>query len=102
MGRSTVAKQLVLIEWDDAWQDSDNFATAHGITATHKPLVVQTLGWVIQDDEVGISVVNEQSNEDGETYRGRTFIPRAMIRKVTPFNLSKPRKKVDKRPLPVI
>lgn len=85
--------QLVLIKWDDAWADTDNFSTLHGMQQTHKPMVIQSLGWLLQDDEVGISICNERStDEEGhETYRGRTFIPRGMIRSVTPFNLSKPR-----------
>lgn len=87
-----MVKQLALIEWDDAWADQDNFATAHGIAVTHAPLQVRTLGWIIQDDEVGISVANEQGSTDGQdVFRGRTFIPRAMIRSVTPYTLTKPR-----------
>lgn len=87
-------RQLVVVVWDDAWQDQDNFATAHGIQQTHTPLAVQTIGWVIQDDEIGISVANERSSEDGhDIFRGRTFVPRAMIRSVTPFNLARPRKR---------
>lgn len=86
--------QLVLIVWDDAWADQENFSTAHGIASTHGPMPVETLGWVIQDDAVGISVVNERSTQDGHAvFRGRTFVPRAMIKSVTPFNLTKPRKK---------
>src|SRR5262245_51565615 len=86
-----MALQLALVTWWDAWQDTDNFSTAHGIAQTHKPLVVETLGWIVKDDEVGISVVNERTNEDGEEFRGRTFIPRAMVRSVTLYKLSKPR-----------
>lgn len=92
-------RRLVLIEWSDAWADTDNFSSAHGIIQSHAPMIVQTLGWVIQDDEVGISVVNELSTEDGKSiFRGRTFIPRAMVQKVTEFTLSKPRKKKDSSP----
>lgn len=89
------AHTLVLVLWDDAWQDQENFSSAHGIISTHHPMAVQTLGWLIQDDEVGVSVVNEKSIEDGtEVYRGRTFVPRAMIKSVTPFKLTKvPKKK---------
>lgn len=87
-------RQLVLVAWLDAWQDQDNFATAHGIAATHEPMPVETLGWLIQDDPLGVSVVNEQSTQDGhDVFRGRTFIPRAMIQSVTPFNLTKLRTK---------
>lgn len=87
-------RQLVIVQWDDAWQDQENFATAHGIIATHAPLPVETIGWLIQDDDVGISIANEQSTDDGQpVFRGRTFVPRAMVRSVTPYNLAKPRAK---------
>lgn len=87
-------RQLVIVRWNDAWQDQENFSTAHGIASTHSPMPISTLGWVIQDDEEGISIVNEQSTQDGhDVFRGRTFIPRAMIKSVTPYNLTKPRTK---------
>jgi hypothetical protein len=85
-------RQLVVVDWLDAWQDQDNFATAHGIASTHEPMPVQTIGWLIQDDNVGVSVANEQSTQDGhDVFRGRTFVPRAMIKSVSPFNLTRPR-----------
>lgn len=86
--------QLVLIEWNDAWQDQENFATVHGVKQTHEPLLVRTLGWVLVDDATGVSLANERSSADGkDTYRGRSFIPRAMIITVTPFNITKTRVK---------
>lgn len=82
--------QLILVTWDDAWQDQENFATLHGITQTHAPLPVQTMGWLLIDDATGISLANEQSSADGKTtYRGRSFIPRAMITSVTLFGMQK-------------
>ena len=88
--------EFVRILWDDAWQDQENFATAHGIRTTHAPMPVETMGWLIQDDNIGVSVANERSTEDGqEVYRGRTFVPRAMIKSVTPFKLTKPRKRKE-------
>lgn len=86
-------KSLVVVAWADAWQDQENFVTLHGIQSTHKPMPVQTIGWLLLDDEVGVSVANERSTDgDAETYRGRTFIPRAMVQTVTPFKMTKPRK----------
>ena len=88
-----IKRQLVIVSWLDAWQDQENFATAHGIAATHEPMPVETIGWLIQDDSMGVSIVNEQSTQDGhDVFRGRTFVPRAMIQSVTQFNLTKPRK----------
>src|SRR5688572_16790655 len=88
--------QFVEVIWDDAWMDDDNFSTAHGLALTHKPMVVKTRGWLIVDDEAGVSVANEESRteDDGTVFRGRTFIPRAMIKSVTPYRLAevKPRK----------
>lgn len=84
---------LVLVEWLDAWADTDNFATQHGITQTHHAMPVTTLGWLMVDDDAGVSVANERSTENGsDVFRGRTFIPRAMVTKVTPFKMTKPRK----------
>ena len=84
---------LVIVEWQDAWSDEANFATAHGVKSTHEPMVVRTLGYVLVDDETGISVVAERSVQDGhDVFRGRTFIPRAMVKSVTPYKLSKPRR----------
>jgi len=86
-------RQFVIVEWNDAWQDQENFTTAHGIKATHEPMLVKTMGLLIQDDEVGVSIANEHSTQDGQdVFRGRTFVPRAMIKGITPYNLSKPRK----------
>ena len=86
--------QLVVVAWEDAWQDQENFVTLHGIQQTHAPMGVQTIGWLLQDDAIGVSVANERSSDNGqETYRGRTFVPRAMVRSVTPFKMTRPRTK---------
>lgn len=93
--------QFVEVVWLDAWVDDDNFATAHGLALTHKPMVVKTRGWLILDDSIGVSVANEESTteDDGKVFRGRTFIPRAMIQSVTPYRLAvvKPRKPRETR-----
>ena len=82
--------ELVLVIWQDAWQDQENFATAHGVQQTHHPMTVQTLGWLLVDDEVGLSVANERSSENGQdVYRGRTFILRQNVVSVNHFKLTK-------------
>ncbi len=96
-----ISPKLVVVVWDDAWSDQDNFQSSHGIALTHRPMVVQTLGWIVQDDLLGVSVVNERSMDDGsEVYRGRTFIPRAMIRNVSEFKLTTPRKRLTTPTIP--
>jgi hypothetical protein len=77
---------LVVVEWWDAWADVDGFATIHGVHQTHRPMLIQTIGWLLQDDDTGVSLANEQSTEDGQqTWRGRTFVPRGMVQSVSPF-----------------
>jgi hypothetical protein len=83
----TSSKGLVLVEWNDAWSDSEP-VTEDGIASSHKPMVVRTLGWVLQHDEVGISLANEFY--EGH-WRGRTFILGVMIKSVTPYKLTKQR-----------
>ena len=96
--------QFVVVEWNDAWQDQENFVTAHGIAATHEPMPVETMGLLILDDETGVSIVNERSpGRDQDTYRGRTLVPRLMIKSVTPYRLVRirPRKpRTPKTPIP--
>jgi hypothetical protein len=80
---------LVIVEWNDAWVRADIPVTLDDVASSHKPEVIITLGWVLRDDDAGISLANEYYDS---TYRGRTFIPRGMIKAVTPYKLSKPRK----------
>jgi len=95
--------ELITCSWLDAWADDENFQTAHGVALTHGPMVVQTIGWLLKEDEVGISIANEKSvQDDGEViYRGRTFIPKGMITSIVPFKLAKPRKPKIAPPPPV-
>lgn len=80
---------LVLVAWNDANTDNDP-VTIESVRAVHKPMVVHTLGWLLYEDEDGLTVVNEWYFD---SYRGRTFIPRGMLISVTPYKLSRPRTK---------
>jgi hypothetical protein len=83
---------LVLCVWDDAWGDAHESVTITDADLRHKATVMQTVGWLLRDDEKGVSLFNERCLDQGEeSYRGRTFIPRAMVKSVTP--VVKPRKK---------
>lgn len=83
---------LVIVEWNDAWGKAEESVTLADVAATHHPTVIYTLGWVLFEDDKGISLANEHYLD---IYRGRSFIPRELIRSVTPFTLTKPRKKKD-------
>lgn len=77
---------LVVVEWLDARVWPDTPVSATDVAGYHKPEPVTTLGWVLQNDEVGISLATELYDDQ---YRGRTFIPKAMIVSVTRYKLSK-------------
>lgn len=80
---------LVLVEWWDAWGESEPISL-QTVAGSHEPLLVRTLGWLLHEDERGVQVANE--HYEGY-FRGRSFIPRAMVKSVTPYALSKPRRK---------
>ena len=83
---------LVSVEWRDAWVDGNEPILLKEAHLKHKPLIVTTLGWLLIDNPDGVSLANEKYEDDSglDTFRGRTYIPREMVVKVTP--LIKPRK----------
>jgi hypothetical protein len=85
---------LVLVEWDDAWIDGNEPVRLTEVANDHQPKVIVTLGWLLKEDDKGVSVAAEYY-DDEDVFRGRTFIPRAMIRSLTPYKLSKPRRKKE-------
>ena len=82
---------FVIVEWHDAWKDAVGDTTVATARQEHKPIVCFSHGWVLQDDEDGIQLANEVTPSN-ETYRHTAFIPRPMIKKVTLYKLSRPRK----------
>ena len=83
---------FVIVVWDDAHGSATTDVTIEDLD--HKPIVMTTVGWLLREDERGISVANERCEEGGKmVYRGHTFIPKAMVRSATAMALSKPRRK---------
>lgn len=76
---------LVVIVWNDACH-FDAGATMKDVMGSHKPEEVTTIGWLMVDDAVGIMLAGEFYDD---TYRGRTFIPREMVKTVTHYKLAK-------------
>lgn len=87
---------FVAVEWDDAWGDMHEIITPEEVGTKHKPTKMETRGWLLRDDERGLSIFNERCLDEGDnSYRGRTFIPRAMVKKVKV--ISKTRKKRNEK-----
>lgn len=73
--------KLVEVEWQDAHADLVESSTREDLDDFHHPLVMRTVGWLLRDDQDGVTVANEHCSAD-QTYRGRTFIPRPLVNRV--------------------
>ena len=89
--------QLVQVRWNDAWTDATEPVTVAEAKVDHEPKVIVTLGYLLYENEKGVKVANEYYEEE-DIYRGQTFIPRGMVIDVTPFNLTRPRKRAKGQP----
>lgn len=83
---------LVIVEWTDAWGDNEVAISMEDVESHHRALIVETMGWLLREDENGVSLANEVYNSN---FRGRTFIPRGMIKSITPYRLTRTRKKAE-------
>lgn len=88
-----MTKQFVVVLWNDAWIDGTEPVTQADVEMKHKPLLVKTFGWLLKEDEVGVTLASERylDNSEHDVYRAATFIPRQMIQSITPVNLTKKR-----------
>ena len=89
--------RFIACTWLDAWGDTAGDATPENVHEKHKPAIMQTVGWLLRDDEIGVSIFCERDTEF-ESYRGRTFIPRGMIQLIEDF----PPKRKYKKKLPKV
>jgi len=74
-----VNKPIVIVRWNDAQSSATHVFKEGEDMNYHKPMVMETLGWLLNDDEQGVSVMNEAFSEEGLNYRGHTFVPRSLI-----------------------
>ena len=85
--------RFVEIQWIDAWADGVDDVTFETVADKHQPLVMHTRGWLLLDNDTGVSLFYERCLNP-LSYRGRTFIPRGMIRSIEDFPTKRtPRKK---------
>lgn len=87
--------KFVTVTWLDAWAEGVDDATVDNVHEKHHPVEMETRGWLLKDDDIGVSIFYERCLAP-LSYRGRTFIPRGMIKSVEEFPPKrKPRKKKD-------
>ncbi len=82
---------LVKVRWSDAHTtEATQYAPSD---VPHAPLVIETVGWLLRQDEAGVSVASERVGSDA--YRGYTFVPAGMVVSVTPIVKPRVRKPKD-------
>lgn len=87
--------RFVTCVWKDAFADGVEDVTVEHAKEKHRPIVMETRGYLLVDDEVGVSLFHERCREDN-TFRGRTFILRQNVISVEDFPLKrKPRKRKE-------
>lgn len=93
---SSLKPEIVKVLWKDAWIGATEPINLEEVHLKHRPMLMTTLGWLLCDDEEGVSIANEQyyDEDDMDTYRGRTFIPRGMVQEIIPFKPPRSKKKV--------
>lgn len=85
---------FAIVVWDDAHGSALEDVTLESIQNEHNPLIMTSVGWLLAEDEKGVSIANERYVYDGrERYRGHSFIPRSLVRSCTPMKLVRPRSK---------
>jgi hypothetical protein len=88
--------RFVICRWLDAWCDGVDDVTIEKVIEKHRPLEMETRGWLLLEDDVGVSLFYERS-ADLASYRGRTFIPRGMVKSIEDFPPK--RKKRQSKPI---
>ena len=66
---------LVIVRWNDA--HAGGHEQYDSASVPHAPIVIETVGWLLRDDETGVSVASELL--DSGNYRSYTFVPRGMV-----------------------
>jgi hypothetical protein len=86
---------LVRVTWADAYGDKEDEVNLEGVGTLHSAEIMHTVGWLVHSDASGVSVCNEKYGARS-TYRGRTFIPAAMVQEITPLSEKRKRRSPKK------
>ncbi len=88
---------FVMVEWFDA-VDWESPVALSEVASRHRPEEVVSIGWLLKEDEIGVTLACEYYDE---TYRRTEFIPRINIIRVNHFRLTKPPKPRSRSKVPV-
>jgi hypothetical protein len=90
-----MSKSFSIVRWNDAHATLDQLDD-NDIKRGHRPHIIETYGYIVQSDEVGVSIAGEwlppADGDEYEAYRAVTFVPRGMVVTEGPIQGRKPRK----------
>ena len=73
-------KPLVCVIWDDAHGEATgDYSEAEIERDYHAAVRYYSYGMLVRDDEKGVTIASEWSENAGISYRGLSFIPRGMV-----------------------
>lgn len=73
---------FAIVVWNDAHSNGGLALEFAVEDIDHKPAIYYTAGWILKDDDTGLSIANEWDPNDNK-FRGVTFIPRGMVVQVS-------------------
>jgi hypothetical protein len=91
-GEPKLDGKIVCVSWNDAHFNTDEVDAGD---TTHRPWVYVTAGILVKSDDAGVTIAQDEG-EDGK-FRGRTFVPRAMIIREWEVGPVKPKQKRKRR-----
>ena len=92
-------RPLVRVEWLDAHESTLQHTDSD---IPHAPLRIETVGWLLRDDDLGVSLAGERiPGENPVNYRAVSFIPRGMVVRVVPVLKTRKRKSHENPAPPV-
>ena len=80
---------MIVLLWKDAHTSTDEFSITE-LNDKHRPWQIETVGWLLRNDEEGVSLANEKTGSD--TFRGHTFVLKSMVVSVKPYKTPRKRK----------
>ena len=84
------------VHWLDAHSlGSTDLVVADDLRELHGSVPILTAGWILRDDEIGVSLCSEYCG--GMDYRNSTFVPRAMVVSVRYVRIPAARKQKELR-----
>lgn len=70
--------KLVKVVWNDAWSNMTKHVFSEA-EINHNPIIMESIGWLLKEDEVGVTIATDRVTGEEFTFRGVGFIPRGMI-----------------------